>query len=883
MKKMVNTRRVRGFVTLLVYAAFLTACGDGSEPLVPAAVEVVAGDGQSAPVGGTLPVAPSVKVVTSKGKAVPNVKVTFTAAAGNGVVMGGAQVTNGSGVATVTSWTLGTKSGPSTLTVTAEGVNPITITANTTAGPATAAVAVAGTNQSSLVGTPLQVAPSVQVTDVYGNPVSGAEVSFTLQNGGSLQAPRASTDAGGLASPGQWTLGTGAGGQILLATVSGSTATPPVVIIATAIPDVAAQFVVSRQPAATNGSGQRLSIQPELEFRDRYGNVATSASLPVTASLASGTGALGGTTTVNAQAGRVRFTDLTYTGTGVVQLRFSTVGFQEAVSSEFTIMAAAPCEGPTLALNYTVGQSARFLANAPGLPRCLNFSAATNVGQQYLVMFENLSPRGSYGTAVFPGTLSDDGVFGYTVETRSTAGSQKTAPVASLRQVNDAPPQAVHGWDFGGQRVYEIEPKPLAGVTPTALVRRDGNWISTSSVRAAIAVGDTLQIMMEGISRLGIGTRLQRAIVRLVTPDIVIAEDVRIVSGDTTFKRSSGSLNTSIAQADLEEIASEYAQYAKVMADRFFANGHNAATTQDPGRPIAVHSLMSADNIWGYTYSNTNYFVWDYWVASNGSIKGLPQHAQRNADDLFMHEIAHMRHFGLLERSGRTALRGNRWLVEGFARFSERLPIAMRLLNTANLSRTQNVTLPFNPAFRAPDGRYQYYYDDVPTYLQASFSMYEGYGASGFVFDYFADQVAQSGGDWWTALSDLLINAGSEADVNAVVNRYLPGLDFGTLFTRARVALYTDDYDAAGLPAWTQYSMYNLRASRPPSGNAAQLDPRNLFPRIVPGTSFAESRGVSAGAAFGYVIDGAAGAADVRIDITPAAVVNGVVTIVRIK
>lgn len=873
-------RRLGVVVSTVVYT-LVAACGDSSEPLVPAAVEVVAGAGQSAAVAGTLAVAPSVKVLTASGKPVPNVKVTFVAGPEDGIVMGGAQVTNASGIATITSWTLGTKAGTSTLTVTAEGVSPITITATTTAGPATGAAAFAGENQSAQVATAVQVNPAIRVIDNYGNPVPNTPVTFTT-TGGTLQTPQTQTDANGVATPGKWTLGTTAGTQVVSATVAASTLSgAPITISAIALPDVAAQLVLTREPASTNGSGEQLTTQPQLEFRDKFNNIATMTSLPVSAAIASGTGTLGGTTTVNAQAGRVYFTNLTYTGTGAVQLRFSSPGFSDATSSAFTIAAAAPCAGPAQTLNFTLGQSARFVANNTAMPRCLNFSATANAGQQYLVMLENLSPRGSYSNSLFPGFLADDGQFSVSIQTRG-ASSQMTAPFASSRQSAAVPANAVHSWEFGNEEpIYEIEPAPIPGGAPAAKVMRNGEWVAANSV-SSIAVGDTLQVTMEGIARLSISARTQRAVVRLVTSDIVIAEDLRILTGDPTFTRSTGGRNTPLTQTDMEDIAREYSAYAKVMSDRFFG-GDNAATTQDPGRTIAVHSLMPADNIWGYTYSNTNYFVWDYWVGNtNGSTKMLAQHAQRNADDLFMHEIAHMRHWGLLERSGRTGMRGNRWLVEGFARFSERLPIAMRLLNNPDFSRTQNVTLPYNTAFRNESGQQVYYADDIPSYLYASLNMYEGYGASAFVFDYFSDQVALSGGNWPVALRELLIAGGSETDINGVINRYLPGVDFGTLFTRARVALYTDDYDTPGLPTWTQYSMYNLRLSRPPGNNIA-LDPRTLFPVIRPGATFAQDKQVGPGGSFGYVIDGVGATADMRVDISPTAVPNGVVTIVRIK
>jgi hypothetical protein len=321
-------------------------------------------------------------------------------------------------------------------------------------------------------------------------------------------------------------------------------------------------------------------------------------------------------------------------------------------------------------------------------------------------------------------------------------------------------------------------------------------------------------------------------------------------------------------------IADDYAAYAKVQADRFFGGRHNAATESNAAKVIAVHSLMPADNIWGYTYSNTNYFVWDYWVLSDGVTKGLNQHVQKNADNLFMHEIAHMRHQGMLERANRS-IRGNRWLVEGFARGSERWPIAMRLLGTPDFSRTANVVLPLNNAFERSS------LEDVPVYTQGGLSLYDGYAQSSYIFDYFADQVAKTTGtSWMTALAEFVTFAGVENDLNAVIARYLPGIDFGTLVTRSRIAFFTDDY-GPGLPDWTQYHQYQLRASRQTINT--QLDPRNQWVRITPGSSFADTREITAGGSFGYVIDGTAANEDMRIRIITDRVSNGIVSVTRIK
>jgi hypothetical protein len=199
----------------------------------------------------------------------------------------------------------------------------------------------------------------------------------------------------------------------------------------------------------------------------------------------------------------------------------------------------------------------------------------------------------------------------------------------------------------------------------------------------------------------------------------------------------------------------------------------------------------------------------------------------------------------------------------------------MRLLGTAIPSRTNNLVLPTYASAGIAT------LEDVPAYTQASLSMYAGYATSSYVFDYFSDQVARTTTtDWMTALGEFLVNAGVEADLNAVINRYLPGLDFGALFTRARIAFYLDDY-ASGLPDWTQYHQFQLRASR--ATQNPQLDPRNLWPKIVPGTPFNETRSVLPGAAFGYVIDGINATGDARVALEMPRATYGVLSVTRIK
>jgi alpha-tubulin suppressor-like RCC1 family protein len=109
----------------------------------PASVTLSAGDGQTAPVGGDVTIAPAVLVRDAQGTPVPGVEVLFAITGGGGTILGGAtseaQLSTAAGIATVSGWTLGPAAGANGLraTVSAAGVsgNPVSFTATGAAGP----------------------------------------------------------------------------------------------------------------------------------------------------------------------------------------------------------------------------------------------------------------------------------------------------------------------------------------------------------------------------------------------------------------------------------------------------------------------------------------------------------------------------------------------------------------------------------------------------------------------------------------------------------------------------------------------------------------------------------------------------------------------------
>ncbi len=102
-----------------------------STTAAPTQIAINAGDGQTGLVGQALAVAPSVIVRDANDNPVAGVEVTFAVATGGGTVDPTTPViTDASGVATATSWTLGTSGGTNTLTATVAGIpESVTFTA----------------------------------------------------------------------------------------------------------------------------------------------------------------------------------------------------------------------------------------------------------------------------------------------------------------------------------------------------------------------------------------------------------------------------------------------------------------------------------------------------------------------------------------------------------------------------------------------------------------------------------------------------------------------------------------------------------------------------------------------------------------------------------
>jgi hypothetical protein len=201
----------------------------------------------------------------------------------------------------------------------------------------TAIAQVSGGGQTGLVGQTLANPLVVKVTDASGDPVEGVSVQWAAQGGGSVSSTTVETGTAGLASV-QRILGPDAGDVTTTASVSGLQGSP-VTFTSTANAGTGPQLALTTQPSATAQSGVAFAVQPVVQLQDADGNNQSQSGVVVTASIASGTGTLGGTLTATTGSnGAATFTDLRITGAaGAFTVRFSAPGTTPAVSSNITL------------------------------------------------------------------------------------------------------------------------------------------------------------------------------------------------------------------------------------------------------------------------------------------------------------------------------------------------------------------------------------------------------------------------------------------------------------------------------------------------------------------------------------------------------------------
>ncbi len=209
--------------------------------------------------------------------------------------------------------------------------------------------------------------PVVLLRDDIGNPVSQSGVVITAAiatGGGALGGTvTATTNTNGVATFTNLSLSGTVGARTLSFSAPSLVSTYSAGISVSFGP--ASQVSITTQPAATAQSGLAFTRQPVLQLLDASGNAVQQAGVPTTASIASGSGTIGGTVTVNTDGnGVAAFTSLAITGTGAHTLSFSASGVT-ATSALITVGTAGATKLTITTQPSSSAQSGSIFAQQP--------------------------------------------------------------------------------------------------------------------------------------------------------------------------------------------------------------------------------------------------------------------------------------------------------------------------------------------------------------------------------------------------------------------------------------------------------------------------------------------------------------------------------------
>jgi adhesin/invasin len=362
--------------------------------------------------------------------------------------------------------------------------------------PAAVAI-VRGDQQNGTIGQVLPDSLVVRVTDRFDNPVAGAEVTWTADNGGSVNPATSTTDSDGRAATTR-ILGTVAGTFTTHVTVAGFTG-DPVVFVANAL---SSKLLIATQPGAIATSGTPLNPQPVLQLSDADGNPVAQSGVAVTVQISSGAGTLGGTTTATSDgAGQVSFTDLVITGpAGVRTLIFAADAFASVASSPIALGVGAPASIEGVAGE---GQTATVGSAVPVAPAVLVKDVSGNPVAGIPVNFTAKSGGGSVaGADQITGADGKATVGTWTLGTKAGANTLEARIGTTGVSGN---PVTFHAT---GQAGALDASKSTLAAAPSSIAASSGSVFSTITVTATDGFGNPLPNIPVAISATGTGNTI---------------------------------------------------------------------------------------------------------------------------------------------------------------------------------------------------------------------------------------------------------------------------------------------------------------------------------------------------------------------------------------
>lgn len=267
---------------------------------------------------------------------------------GSGLLSGTLTVNAVAGVATFSNLRIDKSGAGYTLSATAGALSPATSEPfDISAGAAAALAMVNQPSPTAVDNEPFASQPAVRLVDNQGNPVAqaGVQVVATLveESGGTLNGDKTvSTNSSGVAQFTDLSLSGDEKVYHIQFFSSGLSSVTSEGITLGSPPPAATQLQMAVQPSSPELSGVQFETQPQIQLADANGAAVTTSGVSVTAELASGSGTLLGTKTVQTNSsGRAVFANLAISGSGTYTIRFTAAGLTAVISNPIAITAAA--------------------------------------------------------------------------------------------------------------------------------------------------------------------------------------------------------------------------------------------------------------------------------------------------------------------------------------------------------------------------------------------------------------------------------------------------------------------------------------------------------------------------------------------------------------
>jgi hypothetical protein len=304
---------------------------------IPAAITLLAGDGQRASAGQRLAVPLKAQIVSRGGRPMAGVPVRFTMAEPTGHIAPDADTSDADGIVQAV-WTLGDRPGRQRSALAVDGEPPIATSLAADAEPVADNTRITpGEPSSGEAGLELAEPIVVRVTDSTGAPLGDVPVSWEAAGGGTIVADGARTDSLGQARA-RWTLGPRAGSQRAYVRVGASRAVPRAALSATVVAGPAASLALVRGAVPRGVAARPLVPAVQLRVTDRHGNPVAG----VRVSLRPGQGTVTERTAVTDSTGRVEAVWTLGPAAGLQHLTASAHGVEAPLEVTARAMAGTP-------------------------------------------------------------------------------------------------------------------------------------------------------------------------------------------------------------------------------------------------------------------------------------------------------------------------------------------------------------------------------------------------------------------------------------------------------------------------------------------------------------------------------------------------------------